>query len=164
MLAPHVLDLTGPSSGAFYKLYVQTMVCGNTRTTRHVQPLRSNFVYLVGLHTRMFSNSLSLEVPLQRCRSEIPASNFGPKTAYRAWNCSWFPHLLQANARTVYRIGPQPFAFLLFLSTEHSVIFRRVILDSIRMEINHKQMNLKWIFASSLCYEISWKKMNWQNQ
>ena len=44
MLARHVSDLIGPSSGAFvYKLYSQTLVCGTTvRTTRHVQPLRSN--------------------------------------------------------------------------------------------------------------------------
>ena len=41
MLARHASDLTGPFSGAFYKLYMQTLVCGNTRTTRHVQPLRS---------------------------------------------------------------------------------------------------------------------------
>ena len=40
MLARHVSDLTGPSSGEFYKLYSQTLVCGNTRTTRHVQPLQ----------------------------------------------------------------------------------------------------------------------------
>ena len=38
MLARHVSDLIGPSSGAFYKLYSHTLVCGNTvRTTRHVQ-------------------------------------------------------------------------------------------------------------------------------
>ena len=43
MLARHVSDLTGPSSGAFvYKLYLQTLVCGNTRTTRHVQQLHRN--------------------------------------------------------------------------------------------------------------------------
>ena len=34
-LARHVLDLIGPSSEAFlYELYSQTLVCGNTRTTR----------------------------------------------------------------------------------------------------------------------------------
>ena len=26
-----------------YRLYSQTLVCGNTRTTRHVQPLQSDF-------------------------------------------------------------------------------------------------------------------------
>ena len=38
-MAQHVSDLTGPSSGAFYKLYVADLVCGNTRTTRHVSDL-----------------------------------------------------------------------------------------------------------------------------
>ena len=33
MLAGRVLDLTGPSSGVFvYKLCMQTMVCGGTKT------------------------------------------------------------------------------------------------------------------------------------
>ena len=54
MLARHVSDLTGPSSGAFLKaVFADFGMCCNTRTTRHVQPLRScrnNFVYLVGLH------------------------------------------------------------------------------------------------------------------
>ena len=36
MLARHVSELTGPSSAVFSNL-----VCGNTRTTRHVQQLRS---------------------------------------------------------------------------------------------------------------------------
>ena len=36
--ALHVSDLIGPSSGAsLQKLYMQTVVRGNTRTTRHVQ-------------------------------------------------------------------------------------------------------------------------------
>ena len=37
----------------FVQAVCADLVCGNTRTTRHVQPLRScreNFVYLVGLH------------------------------------------------------------------------------------------------------------------
>jgi hypothetical protein len=33
--------------------------------------------------------------------NEIPASNFGPKIAYRAEIIGVFPHLLQANARVV---------------------------------------------------------------
>ena len=42
MLARHVSDLTGPSSGAFFLQAVcADLVCGNTRTTRHVQSLRS---------------------------------------------------------------------------------------------------------------------------
>ena len=54
MLAVHVSNLTGPSSGAFYKLYSQTLVCGSTvRTTRHVQPLRSNgCIYILQDDTR----------------------------------------------------------------------------------------------------------------
>ena len=57
MLARHVSDFTGPSSGAFLQAVCTDLVCGNTRTTRHVQPLRSNGwtcrvvrVYFVGLH------------------------------------------------------------------------------------------------------------------
>ena len=46
MLAQHVSDLIGPSSGAFYKLYSQTLVCGTTvRTARHVQPLQSKTLF-----------------------------------------------------------------------------------------------------------------------
>ena len=42
MLARHISDLAGPSSGAFLTSCIcKTLVCGNTRTTRHVQPLRS---------------------------------------------------------------------------------------------------------------------------
>ena len=41
MLARHVSDLTGPSSGAFLTSCVRRLVCGNRRTARHVQPLRS---------------------------------------------------------------------------------------------------------------------------
>ena len=47
MLARHVSDLIGPSSGAFLQAVFADLACGNTvRTTRHVQPLRScrNFV------------------------------------------------------------------------------------------------------------------------
>ena len=44
MLARHVSDLTGPSSGAFFLQAVcADLVCGTTvRTTRHVQRLQSN--------------------------------------------------------------------------------------------------------------------------
>ena len=42
MLARHVSDLTGPSSGAFLQAVFADLVCGNTRTTRHVQPLLHN--------------------------------------------------------------------------------------------------------------------------
>ena len=40
MLAPHVSDLTSLSSGAFLQAVFADLVCGNTRTTRHVQPLQ----------------------------------------------------------------------------------------------------------------------------
>ena len=39
LLALHVSDLTGPSSGTFLQAVFADLVCGNTRTTRHVQPL-----------------------------------------------------------------------------------------------------------------------------
>ena len=42
MLARHVSDLTGPSSGAFLQAVFADLVCGNMRTTRHVQLLRSS--------------------------------------------------------------------------------------------------------------------------
>ena len=41
MLAEHVSDLTRPSSGAFLEAVLADLVCGNMRTTQHVQPLRS---------------------------------------------------------------------------------------------------------------------------
>ena len=40
VLARHVSDLTGPSSGAFLQAVLADLVCGNTRTTWHVQPLQ----------------------------------------------------------------------------------------------------------------------------
>ena len=43
MLARHVSDLTGPSSGPFYKLYSQTLVCGTTVRTTY-QSLRIQLV------------------------------------------------------------------------------------------------------------------------
>jgi hypothetical protein len=58
--------------------------------------------------------SLSLQVALPFCMSEIPVSSFDPKTAYRAEIVRVFPLLLQANARMVYRIGLRlPFTLLL---------------------------------------------------
>jgi len=51
--------------------------------------------------------SLSLQVPLPLHMNEYPASNFGPKTAYRAEIIRVVPHLLQANAGMVYIIVPQ---------------------------------------------------------
>ena len=63
MLARHVSDLTGPLSGAFYKLYSQTLVCGNTvRTARHVQPLRNG---------RMNANTA--------CKTLLMMDRWGPK-------------------------------------------------------------------------------------
>ena len=47
MLARHVSDLIGPFQERFVQAVYADLVCGNTRTTRHVQPLRSssyNFV------------------------------------------------------------------------------------------------------------------------
>ena len=41
MLARHVSDLTGPSLGAFLQAVFADLVCGSTRTTRHVQLLGS---------------------------------------------------------------------------------------------------------------------------
>jgi len=43
--------------------------------------------------------------------NETPASNFGPKTAYRAEIIRVFRNLLQANARMIYRIVPQRLNF-----------------------------------------------------
>ena len=72
MLARHVSDLTGPSSGAFYKLYLQiwyVVICvlldtssrykvvGRVLPTTYVMnKTRSlkNFVYPVGLHIYIF--------------------------------------------------------------------------------------------------------------
>ena len=45
MLARHVSDLTGPSSGPFYKLYFQALVCCNTRITTY-QSLRIQLISL----------------------------------------------------------------------------------------------------------------------
>ena len=42
MLARHVSNLTGPSSGAYLQAVILELVCGNTRNTGHVQPLRCN--------------------------------------------------------------------------------------------------------------------------
>ena len=81
MLARHVSDLTGPSSGAFYKLYLQTLVCGNTRTARHVQPLRScrkkavlpTAFYKLYLQTLVCGNTRTAGhvQPLPSCRNNI---------------------------------------------------------------------------------------------
>jgi len=54
--------------------------------------------------------------------NEIPASNFGPKTAYRAEIFRVFPHLLEANSRMVYRIVPQRLTFVLLLIPLHRSI------------------------------------------
>ena len=37
ILARHVSDLIGPSSGAFLQAVYVDLVCSNTRTTRHVK-------------------------------------------------------------------------------------------------------------------------------
>ena len=63
MLARHVSDLTGPSSGAFLQAVFADLVCGNMRTIRHVQPLRSNgwtcqVVRTVVPHTQVCKYSL----------------------------------------------------------------------------------------------------------
>jgi hypothetical protein len=47
--------------------------------------------------------------------NEIPASNFDPKTAYRAESFRVFPHLLEANSRMVYRIVPQRLTFVVLM-------------------------------------------------
>ena len=60
MLARHVSDLTGPSSGAFYKLYSQiwyvVLLCvlldtsSRYKVVGRTQFFLQHFVYLVGLH------------------------------------------------------------------------------------------------------------------
>jgi len=65
---------------------------------------------------------LSLQVPLPLRINESPASNFGPKTAYRAEIVRVFPHLIQENARMVYRIVPQRLTFTFLLISLHRSI------------------------------------------
>ena len=42
MLARHISDFIGQSSGAFLQAVFTDLASGNTRTTRHVQTLQSN--------------------------------------------------------------------------------------------------------------------------
>jgi hypothetical protein len=64
-------------------------------------------------------DSVSLQVPLPLRLNRSPASNFGPKTSYRAEIVSVFPHLLQANARMVHQIAPQRLTFTFMLIPLH---------------------------------------------
>ena len=75
MLARHVSDLTGPSSGAFYKLYLQTLVCGNTRTTRPVQPLLCN-----GWTCRLVPQLYHIpKSAYTACKTLLKVDRWGPK-------------------------------------------------------------------------------------
>ena len=76
MLARHVLDLTGPSSGAFLQAVCADFVCGNTRTARHEVTAgrveQYAYYHITNLHIQLVKNAPEDgPVRSETCRANI---------------------------------------------------------------------------------------------
>ena len=98
----------------FYKLYVQTLVCGNTRTTRHIQPLRSND--WMCLHIQLVKNAPEDGlVRSETCRANMSAEQTHSLkqhcvscwTAYITSALSWFYNKTSEKAFVLLAVIPK---------------------------------------------------------